>query len=803
MSESFTNRLSDRAILRLCYDWDSWARDDQRPPLNPWSIWMLMGGRGSGKTRAGAEWVRGAIEGRVRYADQPSGHIALVGETFADAREVMVEGVSGLRRTAPPWNQPRYEATRKRLVWENGAVAQLFSAEDPESLRGPQFDAAWCDEFGAPAVDLGGNQPSAFPSDKPDNDSLPFASKGYRDDAQQRAILDTALTLWGEEGSAANPLSPLDGRAMIDPSAVHLWTWDARPFPLFPYASEIWSDGVNWTRGHWLNGRLGAGSLGSVILALCDHFDLPPMDVGGVHGMIDGYTLAEPTRARAVFDDLSAVYALDIIPKAGSAKVTMRAGVARQDIAEDILVAPPDGPVVTVTREDRESVPRQVTLGFASAMHDYQTGIVRSVRADDVSGPDRFRAITVNLDPRSAGQIAERMRQEEMVRAATLRFTLPPSLRALEPGDVIDLALQKAEQPVRVCIDRIIDGAERSVEAHCVDPSLYDLAPDSDLPSKIALRPVFGPPDCVLLDLPSQTSAGEAAHNVKLAAFASPWPGTLDVFAGSEAGGFDRIQAIGTPSVTGVLADDLAPGPVAYRHRGGSFLVEVPTGSLSSITHEALLAGGNLAALVTDDDLEIIQFGSADLVAEERYRVNNLVRGLGGTEQAASTNTLAGTRFVLLDDNPVDPNLSAQALIGGTTLRVKPHSGGVGTFSRTQLPASALPRSLQPLAPVHLRATPTSSGDLAFSWIRRSRGTADLWELSSMPLGEEFELYRATVSMGDTTLRQVEVTEPNWTYAAADITADGVAPGDQLHISIAQLGTGGRLGASRSLDVTL
>jgi hypothetical protein len=151
----------------------------------------------------------------------------------------------------------------------------------------------------------------------------------------------------------------------------------------------------------------------------------------------------------------------------------------------------------------------------------------------------------------------------------------------------------------------------------------------------------------------------------------------------------------------------------------------------------------------------------------------------------------------------VDLNLSAQALIGGTTLRVEPHSGGVGTFSRTELPASALPRSLQPLAPVHLRAGSTSSGDLAVSWIRRSRGTADLWELSSMPLGEEFELYRATVSMGDTTLRQVEVTEPNWTYAAADITADGVAPGDQLHISIAQLGTGGRLGASRSLDVTL
>lgn len=107
-----------------------------------------MGGRGAGKTRAGAEWVRGAIDGRPRYALQPCRRIALIGETFADAREVMVDGVSGLRQIAPPWDRPRYEASRRRLVWDNGAVASLYSAEDPESLRGPQFDAAWCDEIG-------------------------------------------------------------------------------------------------------------------------------------------------------------------------------------------------------------------------------------------------------------------------------------------------------------------------------------------------------------------------------------------------------------------------------------------------------------------------------------------------------------------------------------------------------------------------------------------------------------------------------------------------------------------------------
>lgn len=144
----FVDGLSGEDRSRLYFDWDSWARADQRPPQVDWSRWLLMGGRGCGKTRAGAEWVRGAIEGRPHYARAPVGNIALIGETFADARDVMVDGVSGLLAIAPPWDRPRYETTRKRLVWDNGAVAQLYSAEDPDALRGPQFDAAWCDEIG-------------------------------------------------------------------------------------------------------------------------------------------------------------------------------------------------------------------------------------------------------------------------------------------------------------------------------------------------------------------------------------------------------------------------------------------------------------------------------------------------------------------------------------------------------------------------------------------------------------------------------------------------------------------------------
>ena len=112
-------------------------------PTGDWLVWLMIGGRGAGKTRAGAEWVRAIATGEPK----PAGPIALVGETFTDTREVMIEGVSGLLAIHPSGERPEWQRTRRRLVWPNGTVAQAFSAEDPESLRGPQFAAAWADEL--------------------------------------------------------------------------------------------------------------------------------------------------------------------------------------------------------------------------------------------------------------------------------------------------------------------------------------------------------------------------------------------------------------------------------------------------------------------------------------------------------------------------------------------------------------------------------------------------------------------------------------------------------------------------------
>ncbi|MEZ5818323.1 MAG: terminase family protein [Hyphomicrobiaceae bacterium] len=136
----------------LTHDWQIWARDDQLPPLyaangKPWRTWLLLGGRGSGKTRAGAEWVRAVALGL--WPGEPiAKRIALVGPTQAHVRAVMIEGVSGLMSVHPRSERPVLEISKGQLVWpKTGAIAQFFSAEDPEGLRGPQFDAAWCDEL--------------------------------------------------------------------------------------------------------------------------------------------------------------------------------------------------------------------------------------------------------------------------------------------------------------------------------------------------------------------------------------------------------------------------------------------------------------------------------------------------------------------------------------------------------------------------------------------------------------------------------------------------------------------------------
>jgi phage terminase large subunit-like protein len=146
ISNSLSDDFTQEELLKAEREWMFRGKlklvSLEKPP-----VWLVMGGRGAGKTRLGAEWVHALVYGYSTFSDDKYSPIALIGETIADVRDVMIEGPAGIKKSIRT-NRPRFYASKRQLVWENGAIAQVFSSEDPESLRGPQFAAAWCDEIG-------------------------------------------------------------------------------------------------------------------------------------------------------------------------------------------------------------------------------------------------------------------------------------------------------------------------------------------------------------------------------------------------------------------------------------------------------------------------------------------------------------------------------------------------------------------------------------------------------------------------------------------------------------------------------
>jgi len=145
--DQFLDDLEEGELCALPFLFEFWAMAHQLPPAGAWRSWVILGGRGAGKTRAGAEWVRAQVEGAKPMDKGRARRVALVGETYDQVRDVMIKGDSGILACSPPDRRPVWKASERKLIWPNGAEAQVFSASDPEALRGPQFDAAWVDEL--------------------------------------------------------------------------------------------------------------------------------------------------------------------------------------------------------------------------------------------------------------------------------------------------------------------------------------------------------------------------------------------------------------------------------------------------------------------------------------------------------------------------------------------------------------------------------------------------------------------------------------------------------------------------------
>ncbi|WP_306130587.1 glycoside hydrolase TIM-barrel-like domain-containing protein [Roseovarius sp. MMSF_3350] len=770
--KEFLDSLSDGEVLALPYLFEFWAMDHQRPPEGDWRAWVILGGRGAGKTRAGAEWVRAQVEGARPLDEGRCKRLALVGETFDQVRDVMIFGESGILACSPPDRRPVWQATRKRLMWPNGATAQVFSAHDPESLRGPQFDGAWVDEYGCAAVDKGTNQPNKFLDPKSSESTLPHFSDGRRDELIQQQYLRAFLGYWNDP--ANNPQSDVYDGAMLDMDHAYAWAWDMRPYPHFPNNRALWSDGENYTRGHWLNGRISARTLASVIEEICRRAGLDSCDTSRAHGLVRGYTVDQVSEARSGMQPLMLRYGFDAVERDGRLRFIMRDGGTDRVIDLDTLVRDPemDG-VIEETRGSTVELAGRIRLRFVEADGDFEVIAEEAILPDNATHAVSTSEFPLAMTRAEGRQTVERWLSEALLATDTLRLTLPPSQLETGAGDVIAIPEGQGRGLFRIDRADQMAGAQK-LEAVRIEPESYRPAEFDD--EAVTLRP-FVPPSPVapfFLDLPLLTG-DEVPHAPHLAVTARPWPGSVALYASDEDSNYALNSLVTARTPVGVLETPLFPACAGRIDRGAALQVRMLGGSLESISDLALFNGGNLCAIGdgTPDGWELIQFRDATLVDTDTYLLGHRLRGQVGTERTDPWPQ--GSYLVRLDGTAKQIDLAEAKRGLARYYRIGPAGRPVDdpSFSAVRLAFDGL--GLRPLSPVHLRLAVGTGGDLSLSWIRRTRIDGDRWDTAEVPLGEDREEYLVRVVQQDAVIRQVSTDAPVWTYSAEDQAADALS----------------------------
>ena len=342
--------------------------------------------------------------------------------------------------------------------------------------------------MGCAAIDKGTNQPNKFLDPKSSESRLPAYSNGMRDDFIQVQYLTAMLTYWADP--RVNPKSPVYGKPMVDLSNAYVWAWDARPFPAFPNRRGKWSDGANYARGHWLNGRSGARTLASVVTEICHGAGVTDIDVSGLYGVVRGYVIEDVTNARSALQPLMLRYGFDAIERDGVLRFQMRDGFGAIDVDPDHLAISTDlDGTVEYRREAEAEMTGRVRLRFVQSDSDHDIVAEEAILPDDKTHSVAVNEMPLSMTRGEGRQTAERWLSEARVSRDSARFALPPSMMHLGAGDVVRLS--DDDTGARYRIDRLESAGLQLADAVRIEHGVYKLSDIEDEPPTV--RPFIWP----------------------------------------------------------------------------------------------------------------------------------------------------------------------------------------------------------------------------------------------------------------------------------------------------------------------
>ncbi|PWJ85317.1 putative tail protein [Pseudaminobacter salicylatoxidans] len=675
--------------------------------------------------------------------------------------------------------------------WSNRHYDRIGGLEAKTSTAWvPGSKPIWFTELGCPAVDKGTNQPNVFPDPKSAENAVPYFSNGGRSDLAQQRFLEAHAGYWKPGGigfnETNNPVAAAYGGRMVDSSRIYLWAWDARPFPAFPLHKNVWSDGDNWSRGHWLNGRIDNPSVEALVDQILKDHGLPPANAVNADGTVQGYVISDLCSAREALEPVVELFDLAVQEEAGGLVFRSNSAQAASVIELDELVVEDRGPTMETVRAPDHQLPVEGILAFRDPLIEYQTASVRSLRLG--AGGSRQHVISFPgvLEASEAQALLDDWMRRIWSARETVSFAVPNPSPEITPGTVVRLPRQDGANFI---VTEIEDGLVRKVSARQVARS----APATWHPQEI-VPPVppaveVGQPYLQLLDLPVGPNGGEAQDQFRVAVWQKPWRSQL-LFVSPEQTGFAQRGAISRPARMGRLLEPLGAGFEGRIDRKASLIVELFDAEASSVSRLQLLNGANAAAVRAHNGVwEVLQFQTAEEIAPDTWRLTDLLRGQLGTADAMETGAMTGADFVVLDD-AVQPAGLLPSEIGRTlNWRVGPIGADFSDERFAAISAAGGLRALLPLAPVHLNAKRAANGDVSLNWIRRGRLNADDWAPEDVPLGEEREEYRIDIALPDgTPLRSVVVSEPRWIYPAVSIVGD-LASATAFDVTVRQFST--------------
>lgn len=663
-------------------------------------------------------------------------------------------------------------------VWRYKDLVSFWSEQHHNRVGGvraasptawvPQAKPIWLTELGCGAVDKGPNAPNAFGDPKSAEDKRPPFSSGMPDPLIQRQMLRACHQYWGQTG-AHNPISTVYGAPMLDSDRIYLWCWDARPYPAFPGMPEIWSDAANYDTGHWLNGRLGAASAEEILAAMAKEFGVPVEAIDTRAPMVQGLGIEAVTSLREASAGL--VEALGLSVRDGETGIVWPAGDTRSvvEMARADLAAG-EGPIVSRKRGDWAERAGRLTLSYFDRDRDYQTATALAVAPKG----ERYAGVDTRLvlDPADAGAVAEAMLRAMRRGEDGLEFALPPSMLAIEAGDMVAIEGQ-ADGPF--VIDTVRDGAVRQVSASAYGGTIKGVAGAIERRMPQISPPIAATPLITIAHLPGADGGTELVA----AAMCDPWPGPISLRDTETGAELARLTAAGT---LGVLTQPMTVGPTGIWDRADEIALSLYGGHLASADPQAVLAASNRLAVETDaGHWELIGFENAELVAASRYRLTRLLRGQDGTRVGAAS---AGNRVMIVNANCARLAVPQGALGNTRTLWAY---AGLRDAEGTALTVDVDIGTALPLPPVHLRAVREAGGDIALSWIRRGRVGGNVWTYGDIALEVAPERYRVSIRAGETTVRVLDVPMAGWVYSVADQAEDFGGPAGAFGFTIQQV----------------